>query len=104
MHDSLPESRRSALTKIASGAVLTAASATFSRPLLAAEAETGPMKGRINHSVCKWCYSKVSLEDLCAAGKTMGLQSVELLTIDDFPRQFLFLKIFLAIHNYLDPI
>ena len=23
------------------------------------------MKGRINHSVCKWCYPKIALEDLC---------------------------------------
>jgi hydroxypyruvate isomerase len=43
------------------------------------------MKGRINHSVCKWCYPKVSLEDLCVAGKEMGLSSIELLTPADFP-------------------
>ena len=36
----------------------------------------------INHSVCKWCYPKVSLEDLCIAGKEFGLQSVELLQPD----------------------
>jgi len=47
-------------------------------------AETA-LKGRIHHSVCKWCYPKVSLEELCAAGKTMGLSSVELLQPSDFP-------------------
>jgi len=35
--------------------------------------------------VCKWCYAKVPLEDLCVAGKEMGLQSVELLQPSDFP-------------------
>src|SRR5262249_16090148 len=45
----------------------------------------GALKGRINHSVCKWCYDKVPLEDLCAAGKKMGLSSVELLTVENFP-------------------
>jgi hydroxypyruvate isomerase len=35
-------------------------------------------KGRINHSVCRWCYNQISLDDLCRAGKEMGLQSVEL--------------------------
>ena len=38
--------------------------------------ETG---SSVNHSVCKWCYKDISLEDLCAAGKKFGLQSVELL-------------------------
>ena len=43
------------------------------------------LKGRINHSVCKWCYPKISLEDLSVAGKEMGLQSVELVPPSDFP-------------------
>lgn len=42
--------------------------------------ETGQ---RVNHSVCKWCYKGISLEDLCAAGKKFGLQSVELLQPSD---------------------
>ena len=43
------------------------------------------MKGRINHSVCKWCYPKSSLDELCQAGKEFGLRSVELLKVEDFP-------------------
>ena len=42
-------------------------------------------KGRINHSVCRWCYNKIPLEDLCQAGKEMGLQSVELQGPDEWP-------------------
>ena len=60
--------------------------------VLAAAASLGPrlakaeaaLKGRINHSVCKWCYPKISLEDLCVAGKEMGLKSIELLQPADF--------------------
>ena len=37
----------------------------------------------INHSVCKWCYHGISLEDLCTAGKEFGLQSIELLAPKD---------------------
>src|SRR2546421_9013172 len=78
--------RRSALAKIAGSTAVVTAAASLSQRLTAADAATGAsLKGRINHSVCKWCYPKVSLEDLCAAGKEMGLQSVELLTVDDFP-------------------
>jgi hydroxypyruvate isomerase len=71
-------SRRSFLQ--ASG--VAAAAAALAPRLTAAESA---LKGRINHSVCKWCYPKVALEDLCAAGKGMGLQSVELLQPADFP-------------------
>jgi hydroxypyruvate isomerase len=37
------------------------------------------VKGNINHSVCKWCYPKIALEDLCKAAKEIGLSSIELL-------------------------
>jgi hydroxypyruvate isomerase len=60
------------------------AAAALQTRLDAADAATG-LKGRINHSVCKWCYPKVSLEDLCVAGKAMGLSSIELLGPADFP-------------------
>jgi len=45
-----------------------------------AQEETG---SSVNHSVCKWCYNGISLEDLCVAGKKFGLQSVELLQPSD---------------------
>jgi hydroxypyruvate isomerase len=78
-------SRRSALKTFATGAVVAAASASLAQRLSAAEAAGGgAVKGRVNHSVCKWCYPKVSLEDLCKAGKEMGLQSIELLETKDF--------------------
>ncbi len=76
-------SRRTALRSIAgSAAVLTAASSLSDR-LSAADA-AGGVKGRVNHSVCKWCYPKIALEDLCVAGKEMGLRSIELLEVADF--------------------
>ena len=36
------------------------------------------MNGNINHSVCKWCYPKIELEELCKAAKAIGLTSIEL--------------------------
>jgi len=71
-------SRRSALTAAAGLAT------SLSVRLDAADAASG-MKGHIHHSVCKWCYPKVSLEDLCVAGKSMGLQSIELLGPQEWP-------------------
>jgi len=43
------------------------------------------LKGRIRQSVCRWCYGKVSLEDLCRAAKDMGLVAIDLLETSDFP-------------------
>lgn len=79
---STPLSRRSALRKTA-GATALAAVALQSR-LGAADAALGGMKGRVNHSVCKWCYPKISLDDLCTEGKKFGLRSIELLQPGDF--------------------
>jgi len=39
--------------------------------------------GRINQSVCRWCYGKLSLDELCAAAVKMGLKSVELLNPEE---------------------
>lgn len=78
-------SRRSALRKVAGSTALLAAANSI--PELRAEDKPAgpPMKGRINHSVCKWCYGKVPLEDFCQSATQIGLQSVELLEVQDFP-------------------
>src|SRR5690625_6163198 len=36
------------------------------------------LKGRVQHSVCRWPYGSVSLEKLCEASVEMGIQSVEI--------------------------
>jgi hydroxypyruvate isomerase len=76
-------SRRNFLRNTTATALGVAAAALHQR-LDAADAASGT-KGRIHHSVCKWCYPKVSLEEICAAGKGMGLASVELLQPSDYP-------------------
>ena len=77
-----PMTRRSALGRVAGGAAFLSASiASLAERLEAAGVQ---LKGRVRHSVCKWCYPKVSLDDLCREGKTFGLASVELLEVKDF--------------------
>ena len=39
---------------------------------------------RILHSVCRWPYEQIPLDDFCAACKDMGIGSVELLMPSDF--------------------
>jgi len=73
-------SRRSLLQ---SAAIAATAQSLATR--LDAASQAAPMKGNIQHSVCKWCYPKISLEDLCKAAKGIGLGSIELLGPDDWP-------------------
>ena len=40
---------------------------------------------RIHHSVCRWCYGSISLEDLCLAAKDIGISSIELVMPEDLP-------------------
>jgi hydroxypyruvate isomerase len=81
-----PISRRSALGKIAGSAAALTVASSLSTRLAAADAAAGSqLKYRINHSVCKWCYGKIPLDEFCRASKEIGLQSVELLNPPDFP-------------------
>jgi hydroxypyruvate isomerase len=74
------ESRRNFMK---SGGVA-ALAASLGHRLEAADAVSG-LKGHINHSACKWCYPKIALDDLCTAGKAMGLTSIDLVDPEDFP-------------------
>jgi len=78
-------SRRTALKTLAGTAAISAAAASLNHRLSAADTAAGAMKGNVNHSVCKWCYPDIPLEDLSAAGKDIGLRSIELLTVDEIP-------------------
>lgn len=79
-------SRRSALKKISGGAAAVAAATTLTPRLIAAEDSSTPvkLKGNINHSACRWCYSKIQLDDLCKASKEMGLVAIDLLHPNEF--------------------
>ena len=78
-------SRREALASLAGIAAL----ATLPRLRGAAPepspSTATPMPGTIHHSVCKWCYPKISVEQLAQAAPTLGLESIELLGPEDFP-------------------
>jgi hydroxypyruvate isomerase len=79
-------SRRSAIARVAGSTAALAATLKLAPALRAAEAaENKKLNNRVNHSVCKWCYSKIPLEDFCKSAKEIGLQSVELLEVKDFP-------------------
>lgn len=80
------QSRRLAIKNLVAG---TAALGTA--PLLASfntaeQTNTShTLKGNINHSVCRWCYNQVPLEEFCAAVKKMGITAIDLVGPKDWP-------------------
>ena len=77
--------RRSALQKIAGTAVFASISSLPYGVQASEENKITMLKGNVNHSVCKWCYGKIPLDEFCVAAKKMGIQSVEIVGPDAFP-------------------
>lgn len=42
-------------------------------------------KGNINHSVCRWTYDFLSVEELCIAVKDIGFHAIDLVSPADWP-------------------
>jgi hydroxypyruvate isomerase len=86
-------SRRNVLKNLAGGAALLSTGALLpgvARAELEKEQFEEDMmllklKGHVNHSVCKWCYPNIPLDDLCKAAKDMGLSSIELQGPEEWP-------------------
>jgi hydroxypyruvate isomerase len=67
------------------GAMGAAAAGTLLRSdAVSAGTPNSPRASRIRQSVCRWCYRGIPLEDLCAAAKSMGFRSVELLSENEW--------------------
>jgi hydroxypyruvate isomerase len=79
-----PPNRRSALKYLAGGSAAFVAANLNYRIQAAENLMDAPLKGKINHSVCRWCYGGIKLDDLAVAAKQMGITSIELLTPGEF--------------------
>jgi len=71
---------------MAGSVAVAALGSSLSHRLEAADAQMGDkLKGKVNHSVCRWCYDKIPLDDLCKAATKIGLTSVELVGPEEWP-------------------
>jgi hydroxypyruvate isomerase len=80
--------RRTALKTLTGTAfTLPALTNSFASSMSQSDATTAPLalKGHINHSVCKWCYGKIPLDDFCKSIKEMGITSVDLTGPAEWP-------------------
>lgn len=95
MSNSSPFSRRqfvaSATAVAAASAAMNTANAqpTTTQPVSTPLAEVDGKKGRLKQSVCKWCFGKMSLEELCKEAVAMGMVGIDLLST---PEEFATLK------------
>jgi hydroxypyruvate isomerase len=81
-----PISRRTALRSMAGVAAIAALPRSRAADSTAKSTTAAPAtSGSIRQSVCKWCFKDIALDPFAAAAKEMGLESVELLTPEDFP-------------------
>lgn len=80
------ENRRTVIKKIITGSAAIGASSLL--PAMA-KAENNSaalkLKGNINHSVCRWCYNFLTVEELCQAVKKIGFSAIDLVGPKDWP-------------------
>jgi hydroxypyruvate isomerase len=81
--------RRTLLRTAASIGAGTAAGIIGGSKVLAQATAAGPTaeatrKGRIHQSVCRWCYQKMTLDQLCTVAQSLGLVGVDLLQPDEY--------------------
>jgi hydroxypyruvate isomerase len=75
--------RRSALKNILAGTLTASVPGVFSSfPATAGTLTT--LKGNINHSVCRWCYDYLSLDELCKVARDIGLKGIDLVGPKDW--------------------
>jgi hydroxypyruvate isomerase len=81
------QNRRSAIRNMLAGTAAISASGVLSSFAQAPKTDImdTKLKGNINHSVCRWCYADIPLDQLCAASKEMGLKSIDLVGPKEWP-------------------
>ncbi len=73
------QNRRSAIKNIIAGSASVMSAGVLSSFTSSEETMTSPkLKGNINHSVCAWCYNKMTLDELCVAAKAIGITAIDL--------------------------
>src|SRR5688572_30964563 len=78
--------RRTAIKSLAAASFSTLIGESIHARISATEkAIDDKLKGRVNHSVCRWCYQDIPLEDLCKSANKIGLKSIELTGPDEWP-------------------
>jgi len=77
-------SRRKLIKNIAGGAATLSVTPLLSSFKSSDDNNNMSLVGNINHSVCRWCYGSIPLEELCAAVQKMGVKAMDLVGPKDW--------------------
>jgi hydroxypyruvate isomerase len=77
--------RREALKQIATGAVAVGSMSALNASTMPSPEASFRMKGNVNHSVCRWTYNFLSVEQLCQTVKQFGFSAIDLVGPKDWP-------------------
>ncbi|WP_233009536.1 hydroxypyruvate isomerase family protein [Rheinheimera faecalis] len=80
--------RRELLKQLAAGAIgasVLGSGLLLSGAAAAAPATAGALKGNIRHSVSRWTYGDLSIEELCLLVKSLGFTAIDLVGPEDWP-------------------
>jgi hydroxypyruvate isomerase len=81
-----PHTRRMAVKNIVAGtAAIAAAGIVAPVEALATAGFANKLKGNVRHSVCRWCYNDIPLDDLCRSAKDMGITGIDLVGPKEWP-------------------
>lgn len=79
-------SRRSFVKKLAATTLVAfTAKSMETNALFSTISPGGELKGNINHSACRWCYSSIPFEEFCMKAKEIGLKAVDLVGPQGWP-------------------
>jgi hydroxypyruvate isomerase len=79
------QNRRGAIKNMLAGSVAIASSSLITVAAANTKNKNIKLKGNIHHSVCQWCYSFISLEELCKIVKKIGFGAIDLVGPKDWP-------------------
>ncbi len=79
------QSRRLAIKNLVAGTAALGSAQMLSSFTSGDENKSTTLKGNINHSVCRWCYNAIPLEEFAAAVKKMGIGAIDLVGPKDWP-------------------
>lgn len=78
-------SRRRALKILAAGAAALTLKTSELAAAVSEDNDPPTWKGRIRHSVCRWCFNSIPLEEFCQAVKALNIPAIDLVGPKDWP-------------------
>jgi len=77
--------RRNLLKGIVLSGAAMSSNVAFSLAANTSKTKLLPLKGRINHSVARWTYADLSIEELCKVVTSIGFSAIDLVGPKDWP-------------------